>query len=149
MATLQLLGDPCTNAVAKVRGTGYRASPARPKDLFSDPLEADKNRQTRPREESPMNICVIGSGYVGLVVGTCFAETGNRVTCVDVDEEKIRGLKRGEVPIYEPGLEELISRNTEEGRLFFTTDLGSEGLRAVERFFGRAEAAGILPRSRA
>ena len=72
-----------------------------------------------------MNICVIGSGYVGLVVGTCFAETGNRVTCVDVDEDKIQGLRRGEVPIYEPGLEELISRNSEEGRLFFTTDLGN------------------------
>jgi len=72
-----------------------------------------------------MNICVIGSGYVGLVVGTCFAETGNRVTCVDVDEDKIQALCRGEIPIYEPGLEELISRNTEEGRLFFTTDLSN------------------------
>jgi UDPglucose 6-dehydrogenase len=70
-----------------------------------------------------MNICVIGTGYVGLVVGTCFSETGNRVTCVDVDQEKIRGLKRGQTPIYEPGLEELIGRNAEEGRLFFTTDL--------------------------
>ncbi len=70
-----------------------------------------------------MNICVIGSGYVGLVVGTCFAETGNRVTCVDVDQAKIQGLRQGKLPIYEPGLEELIGRNTEEGRLFFTTDL--------------------------
>ena len=62
-----------------------------------------------------MNICVIGTGYVGLVVGTCFSETGNRVTCVDVDQEKIRSLKRGQTPIYEPGLEELIGRNAEDG----------------------------------
>jgi UDPglucose 6-dehydrogenase len=70
-----------------------------------------------------MKICVIGSGYVGLVAGTCFAESGNNVICVDVDEAKIEGLKRGEMPIYEPGLKELVLRNCEEGRLSFTTDL--------------------------
>ena len=70
-----------------------------------------------------MKIAVIGTGYVGLVVGTCFAETGNRITCVDVDENKVRRLQAGEVPIYEPGLEELIQRNMAEGRLRFTTDV--------------------------
>jgi len=70
-----------------------------------------------------MRIAVVGTGYVGLVTGTCFAEFGVNVTCVDVDEEKISLLQRGKVPIYEPGLEEMVRRNIAEGRLSFSTDL--------------------------
>ncbi len=70
-----------------------------------------------------MKIAVIGTGYVGLVSGTCFAEMGMNVTCVDNQEEKVAALKRGEIPIYEPGLAEMVVRNTQEGRLRFTTDL--------------------------
>lgn len=70
-----------------------------------------------------MNIAVIGTGYVGLVVGACLAETGNNVSCADIDEAKIDGLKRDVLPIYEPGLDSLVERNQREGRLSFTTDL--------------------------
>ncbi len=75
-----------------------------------------------------MNIAVIGTGYVGLVSGTCFAETGNMVTCVDIDEQKVKKLSSGKVTIYEPGLEKLFERNEKEGRLKFTTSL-EEGLK--------------------
>ncbi|MEL6657794.1 MAG: UDP-glucose/GDP-mannose dehydrogenase family protein [Bacteroidota bacterium] len=72
-----------------------------------------------------MNIAVVGTGYVGLVSGTCFAETGNQVVCVDIDKAKVARMQAGEVPIYEPGLELLFERNTRQGRLTFTTDLAA------------------------
>jgi UDPglucose 6-dehydrogenase len=79
-------------------------------------------------------ICVVGVGYVGLVTAACFADLGNTVMAVDINEEKIEGLKRGEMPIYEPGLEELIARNTKAGRIFFTTSYG-DGLKDTEFVF--------------
>ena len=74
-----------------------------------------------------MNICVIGTGDVGLVTGTCFAEMGYKVWCVDVDNAKIEMLNKGISPIYEPGLKEMIERNSKNGRLKFTTDI-KEGI---------------------
>lgn len=79
-------------------------------------------------------ICVIGTGYVGLVNATCFADLGNNVITIDIDEAKIAKLKRGEMPIYEPGLEELVERNVKAGRLSFTTSY-EEGLKDAEFVF--------------
>lgn len=100
-----------------------------------------------------MKICVVGTGYVGLVAGTCLAESGNDVTCVDKDESKVERLRRGEVPIYEPGLEELIWRNAGVGRLHFTTELATS-VRAAEVVFiavgtppgerGEADLSGVF-----
>ena len=73
-----------------------------------------------------MNLTVIGAGYVGLVSGACFAEMGNHVTCIDVDAAKISGLKQGQLPIYEPGLDAIVQRNQDERRLEFSTDLSSD-----------------------
>lgn len=81
-----------------------------------------------------MEIAIIGTGYVGLVTGTCFAETGNHVTCIDINEEKIKQLRAGKTPIYEPGLENLLERNIREDRLTFTTSL-KEGIAKASIIF--------------
>ncbi len=81
-----------------------------------------------------MKIAVVGTGYVGLVTGTCFAETGNQVTCVDIDVKKVEKLKNGIIPIYEPGLDVLFNRNTADGRLSFTTNL-AEGIKDAKVIF--------------
>src|SRR3954464_4729618 len=81
-----------------------------------------------------MKITVVGTGYVGLVTGTCLAETGNHVCCVDIDERKVNKLRSGQITIYEPGLEKLFERNLKEERLTFTTDL-SQGLEEAEIVF--------------
>ena len=100
-----------------------------------------------------MNIAVIGTGYVGLVSGTCYAENGNEVVCVDIDAERIEALKRGEIPIYEPGLGELVSRNFKEGRLRFTTDAAEAVAQSMVSFIavgtpmdsdGAADLSGVM-----
>ncbi len=100
-----------------------------------------------------MKLTVVGTGYVGLVAGACFAEYGNEVHCVDILQEKIDRLRRGEMPIYEPGLEELVVRNHKRGRLAFTTDLGAAVARSEIVFIavgtpdggdGRPDMRGVL-----
>src|SRR5271154_1795999 len=100
-----------------------------------------------------MNIAVVGTGYVGLVSGTCLAESGNEVVCVDIDSARVARLKAGEVPIYEPGLEELVRRNVKEGRISFTTDLSGAIRQSMVSFIavgtpmsasGAADLSGVL-----
>ena len=97
-----------------------------------------------------MKIAVIGTGYVGLVTGTCLAETGNDVTCVDCDRKKIAMLNRGHIPIYEPGLAELVARNVAGGRLRFTTDLAAaaQNRSCCSWRSARRPAATVRPTSR-
>jgi UDPglucose 6-dehydrogenase len=87
-----------------------------------------------PEKKRKMKIAVVGTGYVGLVTGTCFAETGNTVTCIDINQEKVKSLQAGVVPIYEPGLDVLFHRNIEQGRLSFTTHL-KEGIEGASVIF--------------
>src|SRR5262249_21257667 len=89
-----------------------------------------------------MNICMVGTGYVGLVTGACLADFGMNVVCVDKDESKIQALQRGHSPIYEPGLEAIVAKNERAGRLRFTTDLKS----AIERSLAIFSAVGTPPR---
>src|SRR5262245_16835920 len=104
-----------------------------------------------------MKVCVVGTGYVGLVAGTCLAESGNDVTCVDNVVAKVEALRAGKVPIYEPGLEELIRRNVAEGRLVFTTDLADAVKKSLvcfvavgtpEKADGSADLSAVLAVSR-
>ena len=81
-----------------------------------------------------MRVTMIGTGYVGLVSGACFADFGHTVTCVDKDAGKIARLQKGEIPIFEPGLDELVKDNVEQGRLFFTTD-PSNAIRDADAVF--------------
>ena len=81
-----------------------------------------------------MRVAMIGTGYVGLVSGACFADFGHVVTCIDKDPSKIERLERGEIPIFEPGLDDLVARNVREGRLFFTLD-GAEAIKAADAVF--------------
>lgn len=90
-----------------------------------------------------MDICFVGTGYVGLVTGTCLAEAGNTVWCVDKDKEKISRLQSGDLPIYEDGLQSLLLKNVNQGRLYFTTDLGTGIARAVVCFITVGTPAGI------
>jgi UDPglucose 6-dehydrogenase len=88
-----------------------------------------------------MDLCIIGSGYVGLVSGACFAEVGHHVVCVDNDQRKVDMLQGGQIPIYEPGLEELVHRNVAAKRLRFTNSIEGRRRSQPDRLHRRADAA--------
>src|SRR6476659_4844010 len=96
-----------------------------------------------------MKLAIIGTGYVGLVTATCLANSGNDVTCVDIDQSKVEQLQRGQIPIFEPGLAALVGRNTAAGRLKFTTDM-AEAVRSAQLVFiaGRLNRRGRRPSQR-
>ena len=87
-----------------------------------------------------INICVIGTGYVGLVSGACLADFGNTVRCVDIDAKRIDTLKKGEMPIFEPGLKDMVARNFASGRLHFSTDLADAVGQLAASLRGRVES---------
>ena len=92
-----------------------------------------------------MKITIVGTGYVGLVAGTCFADSGNDVICVDIDKNKIDQLNKGEIPIFEPGLEEMVKLNIEQERLSFTTDIKSAIEKSRIIFIAVVFCHGFLP----
>ena len=95
-----------------------------------------------------MRIAMIGTGYVGLVSGACFADFGHQVTCVDKDADKIAALRRGEIPIFEPGLDAMVASNVKAGRLDFTTDLARRSprpMQSLSRWARRRDAAMAMP----
>src|SRR5262249_35707279 len=115
---------PCATSWRRGAARGLGAfRPQRNRDYF-----------TTLEEIETMKIAVIGTGYVGLVTGTCFADCGNDVACIDKDQAKIALLQGGGIPIYEPGLEEMVQRNSGAGRLWFTTDL-AEGIKGAQLVF--------------
>ena len=97
-----------------------------------------------------MRVAMVGTGYIGLVTGTCLAESGNEVVCIDIDREKIESIRRNELPIYEPGLGELVERNQRAGRLTFSTNLGEaiQDRQLVFSAWARPRASRERPTSR-
>ena len=90
-----------------------------------------------------MRVCIFGTGYVGLVTGTCLAEVGHDVVCVDIDAAKVEGLNRGVIPIYEPGLTPMVQANHAAGRLRFTTDAAASAVEAILDFTAEADAQAL------